>query len=88
MGARLHRGRRGGRRPGADLYERHRHPLLVGYIIDTTGSFDLALGFISACAALAVVSYAFLVKDIKRLHLGEEDEEDEEDALAARTASV
>ncbi|WP_406464070.1 hypothetical protein OHB07_22830 [Streptomyces sp. NBC_00111] len=47
-------------------------PLPVGYIIDTTGSFDLALGFISACAALAIVSYAFVVKDIKRLHLGEE----------------
>ncbi|MFJ8883097.1 MFS transporter [Streptomyces sp. NPDC102402] len=57
-------------------------PLLVGYIIDTTGSFDLALVFISACAAMAVVSYAVIVKDITRLHL------DEEDALDSRTASV
>ncbi|MGW3622503.1 MFS transporter [Streptomyces sp. NPDC000880] len=44
-------------------------PLLIGYIIDTTGSFDLALAFVSACAAMAVISYAVIVKDIKRLDL-------------------
>ncbi|MFJ9038673.1 MFS transporter [Streptomyces sp. NPDC102406] len=46
-------------------------PLVVGYLIDATGSFDLALAFVSVCAALAVVSYAVVVKDIKRLDLGE-----------------
>ncbi|MFJ8820855.1 MFS transporter [Streptomyces sp. NPDC102467] len=46
-------------------------PLVVGYLIDATGSFDLALAFVSVCAALAVVSYAVIVKDIRRLDLDE-----------------
>ncbi|WP_425588388.1 MFS transporter [Streptomyces tremellae] len=47
-------------------------PLVVGYIIDATGSFDLALAFVSVCAALAVLSYTVIVKDIRRLHLDDE----------------
>ncbi|MET8276010.1 MFS transporter [Streptomyces sp. NPDC005096] len=47
-------------------------PLVIGYIIDTSGSFDLALGFISACAAMAVLCYVALVKNIKRLRLDDE----------------
>jgi ACS family glucarate transporter-like MFS transporter len=44
-------------------------PLVIGYILDTTGSFDLALAFVSACAAMAVVSYLVIVRDIKRVEL-------------------
>ncbi|MFC5801045.1 MFS transporter [Streptomyces formicae] len=46
-------------------------PLVIGYIIDATGSFDLALAFVSVCAAMAVVSYVVIVKDIERLDLAE-----------------
>ncbi|WP_247746788.1 hypothetical protein [Streptomyces oryzae] len=46
-------------------------PLVIGYLIDATGSFDLALVFVSACAAMAVVSYLVIVKDIRRLDLAE-----------------
>ncbi|MFD7447047.1 hypothetical protein [Streptomyces sp. NPDC059909] len=44
-------------------------PLVIGYLIDATGSFDLALAFVSVCAAMAVASYLVIVKDIKRLEL-------------------
>lgn len=46
-------------------------PIVIGYLIDATGSFDLALVFVGACAALAVVSYLFIVRDIKRLTLSD-----------------
>lgn len=49
-------------------------PIVIGYLIDTTGSFELALVFVSACAAMAVVSYLFIVKDIKRLDLEDIDD--------------
>lgn len=58
-------------------------PLVVGYLIDATGSFDLALAFVSVCAALAVVSYVFIVKDIRRLHL-----DDLQGAVAAGAEGV
>ncbi|WP_345749412.1 MFS transporter [Streptomyces sp. ODS28] len=45
-------------------------PLVIGYLLDATGSFDLALAFVSVCAALAVVSYLVIVKDIRRIELG------------------
>ncbi|MEU3300741.1 MFS transporter [Streptomyces sp. NPDC006678] len=44
-------------------------PLVIGYILDATGSFDLALAFVSVCAAMAVVSYVVIVQDIERLDL-------------------
>ncbi|MGW3460807.1 MFS transporter [Streptomyces olivaceoviridis] len=47
-------------------------PLVIGYILDATGSFDLALAFVSACAAMAVVSYLVIVRDIERVELPEE----------------
>ncbi|MGW5382583.1 MFS transporter [Nocardia sp. NPDC003963] len=46
-------------------------PLVIGYILDATGSFDLALAFVSVCAALAVFSYLFIVREIKRVELPE-----------------
>ncbi|MER5751722.1 MFS transporter [Streptomyces sp. NPDC002088] len=48
-------------------------PLLIGYILDATGSFDLALVFVSACAAMAVFSYLVIVREIKRVELPEEE---------------
>ncbi|MGW5749343.1 MFS transporter [Nocardia rhamnosiphila] len=44
-------------------------PLVIGYILDVTGSFDLALTFVSLCAAMAVVSYLVIVREIKRVEL-------------------
>ncbi|WP_372351255.1 MFS transporter [Streptomyces sp. KL116D] len=44
-------------------------PLVIGYILDATGSFDLALAFVSVCAALAVASYLVIVREIKRVEL-------------------
>ena len=57
-------------------------PIVIGYIIDATGSFDLALVFVGASAAMAVVSYLFIARDIERLELDDIGEE----AAASGTA--
>jgi ACS family glucarate transporter-like MFS transporter len=44
-------------------------PIIIGFIIQTTGSFDWALIFIGANAFIAVVSYLVIVGEIKRLQL-------------------
>ncbi|WP_019545990.1 MFS transporter [Streptomyces sulphureus] len=49
-------------------------PIVIGYLIDATGSFDLALLFVGACAAMAVVSYLVIVRKIERMDLDDIDE--------------
>ena len=44
-------------------------PIAIGYILKTTGSFNGALIFVSAHAVLAMVSYLFIVGEIKRVEL-------------------
>jgi ACS family glucarate transporter-like MFS transporter len=44
-------------------------PIIIGYIIQETGSFNGALVFIGANAAVAILSYLVVVGDIKRLVL-------------------
>ena len=44
-------------------------PIAIGYILKATGSFNWALVYVSAHAALAVASYLFIVGEIKRLEL-------------------
>lgn len=44
-------------------------PIAIGYILKATGSFNWALVYVSAHAALAIVSYLFLVGEIKRVEL-------------------
>ncbi len=44
-------------------------PIAIGYILKSTGSFNWALVYVSAHAALAVVSYLFVVGEIKRVEL-------------------
>jgi ACS family glucarate transporter-like MFS transporter len=44
-------------------------PIIIGLIIQTTGSFDWALIFIGANAFVAVLSYLVIVGEIKRLQL-------------------
>jgi ACS family glucarate transporter-like MFS transporter len=46
-------------------------PIVIAYILKTTGSFNGALVFVGATAALAICSYLFLVGDIRRLELTE-----------------
>lgn len=46
-------------------------PIVIGYILKTTGSFNGALVFVSATAALAICSYLFVVGDIHRMELKE-----------------
>ncbi len=46
-------------------------PIVIGYIISTTGSFKWALVFVGANALLAVISYIFIVGEIKRVELKE-----------------
>ncbi|MBU8785877.1 MULTISPECIES: MFS transporter [Bacillus] len=47
-------------------------PIIIGYIVDSTGSFNGALVFVGANAIAAVLSYVFLVGPIKRVVLKEE----------------
>jgi MFS transporter, ACS family, glucarate transporter len=42
-------------------------PIIIGYIIATTGSFNGALVFVGANALVAICSYLFLVGEIKRV---------------------
>jgi ACS family glucarate transporter-like MFS transporter len=44
-------------------------PIIIGYIIATTGSFNGALVFVCANALVAILSYLFLVGEIKRVEL-------------------
>ena len=44
-------------------------PIVIGYIIGVTGSFDWALVFVSIHAFLAIVSYVFIVGKIQRFEL-------------------
>jgi ACS family glucarate transporter-like MFS transporter len=42
-------------------------PIVIGYIIGLTGSFNGALFFVGANALVAVLSYLVIVGEIKRL---------------------
>ncbi|HEX7988228.1 MAG TPA: MFS transporter [Duganella sp.] len=44
-------------------------PIVIGYIVQNTGSFSGALLFVGANAALAVACYLFVVGDIQRVKL-------------------
>lgn len=44
-------------------------PVVIGYILSTTGSFNGALVFVGAHAVLTIFSYLVIVKDIKRVEL-------------------
>ena len=44
-------------------------PIVIGYIISSTGSFKWALVFVGANALVAVISYIFIVGEIKRVEL-------------------
>jgi ACS family glucarate transporter-like MFS transporter len=44
-------------------------PIVIGYIVQGTGSFAGALVYVGANAALAIVCYLFIVGDIKRVSL-------------------
>ena len=49
-------------------------PIAIGYIIKASGSFKMALVFVAIHAAIAVVSYLFIVGKIQRLELKKDDE--------------
>jgi ACS family glucarate transporter-like MFS transporter len=44
-------------------------PIVIGYLVATTGSFNGALVFVGANALLTVFAYLVIVKDIKRVEL-------------------
>ncbi len=44
-------------------------PIAIGYILKATGSFNWALVYVSAHAALAVACYMIIVGEIKRVEL-------------------
>ncbi|WP_342048244.1 MFS transporter [Bacillus sp. OTU530] len=44
-------------------------PIIIGYIINETGSFNGALLFVGVNALIAMLSYLFIVGDIKRIEL-------------------
>ncbi|UXA68018.1 MFS transporter [Xanthomonas prunicola] len=44
-------------------------PIVIGYIVSTTGTFEWALVFVGLNALLAVVSYLVVVGEIKRVEL-------------------
>lgn len=44
-------------------------PIIIGYIVQTTGSFNGALLFVVANAVLAITAYLVVVGDVKRMEL-------------------
>lgn len=48
-------------------------PLVVGFVVSATGSFALALGFIGSLALLGAFCWIFVVDDISRMALGDEE---------------
>ena len=44
-------------------------PIVIGYILQRTGSFEGALVYVGAHALLAVVSFLVIVGDIRRIEL-------------------
>jgi len=44
-------------------------PIVIGIIVDRTGSFVGALAFISALALLGVVAYIFILGDVRRVEM-------------------
>lgn len=44
-------------------------PIVIGYIVKLTGSFNGALVFVGINALLAIVSYLLIVREIKRMEL-------------------
>lgn len=44
-------------------------PIVIGYIVHSTGSFSGALAYVGAHAAVAILSYLFVVGEIKRITL-------------------
>jgi ACS family glucarate transporter-like MFS transporter len=44
-------------------------PIVIGYIVQGTGSFAGALVFVGANAAVTIFSYVFIVGEIKRVKL-------------------
>ncbi len=45
-------------------------PIIIGYIIQGTGSINGALVFVAANALVAILSYVVIVPEIKRVELG------------------
>ncbi|MDF0606730.1 MFS transporter [Neisseriaceae bacterium TC5R-5] len=44
-------------------------PLVIGFIVSSTGSFSSALTYIGAAALLGVFSYVFILGDVRRLEI-------------------
>jgi MFS transporter, ACS family, glucarate transporter len=51
-------------------------PIVIGYLVEKTGSFDDALIFVSLTALCAIVSYGPIVGEIKRLDLNSDNKRD------------
>ncbi|MDR1702370.1 MAG: MFS transporter [Sporomusaceae bacterium] len=47
-------------------------PLVIGYILQVTNSFELALVYVGTLAFIGAMSYLFIVQDIHRVELKEE----------------
>jgi len=47
-------------------------PLVVGFVVKETGSFAWALAFIAALALVGVLSYVFVVGDVRRVEMADE----------------
>ncbi|HEY5856796.1 MAG TPA: MFS transporter [Aldersonia sp.] len=60
-------------------------PIVIGYLVNTTGSFELALAYVGASALLAVTCYLVVVGPIRRLDLDEMQASAESKRAARKT---
>jgi ACS family glucarate transporter-like MFS transporter len=62
-------------------------PIVIGYILNETGSFDMALVFVAAHSILAIVSYLVIVGPIERFSLRLPDAPASEPTHTAKAAT-
>ena len=59
-------------------------PIVIGYIVGITGGYEAALVYVAAHCILGVVTYLFIIPDIKRVELSDDAEFE---ARAARSSA-
>ena len=45
-------------------------PLVIGFIVATTGSFHYALAYAGVVALIGALSYIFILGDVERIEMG------------------
>jgi ACS family glucarate transporter-like MFS transporter len=59
-------------------------PIVIGYIVGITGGYEAALVYVAAHCILGVVTYLFIIPDIKRVELSDDAQFEAPEAPSSR----